>query len=212
MSNNSIKSKDLNDILVFWRSQESKKVLGIDFQTVEEVADFIGTKPYFIEKVLKGKTINGKKWKPNIFFKNLDDTHQIKFIVVYKDDWFNYSERQKNNRISKLSSGDSLDYDIDNKMFLCRNTNDSNCDSIYIIDKVKLMECKSQQWIRNGGVICEWDKIDIFFKNNFIDITHIFYDNKESLGISKDISELEESDIFKIFKLCDSLNIYQNNK
>ena len=60
------------DILVMWETNEHKLSI-IDFDSEEEVANFIGTNAYFIKKTLNGKKIKEQVWKPNIFFKPIDE-------------------------------------------------------------------------------------------------------------------------------------------
>ena len=84
----------LKNILVIWKAKEDGK----------EVAQFIETDPYFVKKVLEGKTIQGQTWKPNIFYKPIDDKYQYRYIVVYRDDWKSYSEKKRTNRINKLTN------------------------------------------------------------------------------------------------------------
>ena len=88
------------DIYLMYQSKEFV-VSRYTLKTIDEVANFLGTAPYFVERVLEGKTIKGNKWKPNIFYKNIEGG-QLRFIVVYKDYWDNYSEQKKNNRIDKI--------------------------------------------------------------------------------------------------------------
>ena len=89
------------DYLVIFLSKEG--CILRDFGTVDKVADFIGSKPYLINKVLDGKTVKGTTWKPNIYYQNIDDSMQYRYIVVNKEDWVNYSKRQKQNRLNKLT-------------------------------------------------------------------------------------------------------------
>lgn len=93
--------ENMKDILVMFYTTEDR-ILCIDFNTSKEVSEFIETSEYFVNKVLRGKTIKGSTWKPNIFFKSINETQQLRYIVVYKEDWINYSERQRSNRIKKL--------------------------------------------------------------------------------------------------------------
>lgn len=97
--------KKLKNILVFNnRMTEGKIEIYLeDFDTSEDVARRLDTKKYFVDKVLKGKTIHGTKWKPNIFFKRIDEDYQYRYIVVYKEDWLSYSYIKKKNRIKKMS-------------------------------------------------------------------------------------------------------------
>ena len=93
--------KKLKDILVIWETHEQNLLIK-DFNNEEEVADFIGTSAYFIKKTLDGKDIRGCLWKPNIFFKPIDKERHYRYIVVYTEDWRNYSEVKRRNRIKKL--------------------------------------------------------------------------------------------------------------
>lgn len=76
------------------------------FNTIEEAANYLKTKPYFVSKVIKGKKIKGTAWKPNIFFKNNKDKSQNRFIVVDKEEWNNYSNAQRINRLVKIMDFD----------------------------------------------------------------------------------------------------------
>ena len=93
----------LKNILVIWKAKEDGLYLK-DFDNEKEVAQFIETDPYFVKKVLEGKTIQGQTWKPNIFYKPIDDKYQYRYIVVYRDDWKSYSEKKRTNRINKLTN------------------------------------------------------------------------------------------------------------
>lgn len=95
---------NLRDILVIFFTEEHGLVAK-DFEEESDVAKFIGTETYFIKQVLKGKKIKGEMWKPNIFYKNIGEGKQHRFIVVYTKDWIDYSEKQRVNRINKLKDG-----------------------------------------------------------------------------------------------------------
>lgn len=77
-------------------------VVCVDFETTDEVAAYIGTDKYFVEKVLNGKFIKGSVWKPNIFFKPVNEDEQVRYIVVFNQDWVSYSVTKKRNRINKI--------------------------------------------------------------------------------------------------------------
>lgn len=97
---------DNRKIIVIFKGKvnidEEWQLLGKEFTNSEQVALWIGTDKYYINKVLNGELVNGREWKPNIFYKNVDDNKQIRYIVVYRDEWDSYSERKRRNRIDKL--------------------------------------------------------------------------------------------------------------
>ena len=96
------KLRTLGDILVCWRSKDFDGLNIMGFNNKEDVAEYLKTSPYFIKQVLEGKTTKGSLWKPNIFYKNIDEEYQHRYIVVYTEDWINYSYRMRENRIIKL--------------------------------------------------------------------------------------------------------------
>lgn len=96
--------KKLKNILVFssYITEGKIEIYLEDFDTSEDVARHLNTKKYFVDKVLKGKTIHDTIWKPNIFFERVDEDYQYRYIVVYKEDWLSYSYIKKKNRIKKM--------------------------------------------------------------------------------------------------------------
>lgn len=92
-------------MVIFYGKVDTDKewqLLVREFANSEQVALWIGTDKYYINKVLNGKLIHGQEWKPNIFYKNIENDKQIRYIVIYKDEWDSYSQKKKTNRINKL--------------------------------------------------------------------------------------------------------------
>jgi len=73
------------------------------FNTKEEAADFIGVKPCYINRSLEGQMLYGKRWKSNLFFKPVDENYEYRYIIVYKEDWINYSKVKRQRRLKKLT-------------------------------------------------------------------------------------------------------------
>lgn len=57
-----------------------------------------------IKSVLKGSMLYGTSWKSNIHTIKLEDDNYIKVIIVYADEWDNYSKVKQENRLRKIGS------------------------------------------------------------------------------------------------------------
>lgn len=91
----------MNPILVIHELDDGDFIMR-DFYSIDKVADYVGAKSYKIEQVLKGKTIKGSTWKPGIYYQNLDNGKQYRYLIVLTEEWKNYSQTKKLNRFKKL--------------------------------------------------------------------------------------------------------------
>lgn len=55
-----------------------------------------------IKQLIKKSNLYGNEWISNIFTVKIDDEHYIRYIVVKKDDWENYSIKKRQNRLRKI--------------------------------------------------------------------------------------------------------------
>lgn len=99
--------KDENNIIVVQQlvstniEHQDETIIEINsFDNVDEVVEYTKGNKAHILKVLYGR--EGEDYKSNIYYKRLNKEEFIKYLIVFKSDWLEYSKQKRKNRFKRL--------------------------------------------------------------------------------------------------------------
>lgn len=75
------------------------------FESIDCLAQYLDVSPNLISEILNGVELGGEIYKYNIYYKMVDKNTYYSCLIVYKEDWINYSQKEKDDRINELTDG-----------------------------------------------------------------------------------------------------------
>lgn len=92
-----IKESSTQNVIVMYQAIDGEikvyRMSGIN--NINEISDTLELNPIGVKKVLEGVELNGSIWKSNVYYKNRGDGKQKRYLIVYEQDWEEYSIQKK---------------------------------------------------------------------------------------------------------------------
>lgn len=106
--NDIIKEPNAQNVIVMYQSIDGEiKAYRLSRKNnISVISNDLELNPIGVKKILEGVELNGSIWKSNIYYKNLGDDKQKRYLIVYEEDWKEYSIQKRRNRIQKIIGRD----------------------------------------------------------------------------------------------------------